>query len=152
MAEQFLEDGGTEFFFEESTEEAGLNITPMVDVIFILLVFFLCVSQLKSGQLEVVLPTVDKSPQVASIEKKEPILVQISSGGKIAIGKQIFTDFTPIKAALAKLVKEKGQDYPVSIECDEKVTMGRTMRVFGLMMSAGFKKVSLPVNEEGQKS
>ncbi|MDF1665625.1 MAG: biopolymer transporter ExbD [Planctomycetota bacterium] len=150
MADQFLEDGGTEFFFEESTEESGLNITPMVDVIFILLVFFLCVSQLKSGQLKVVLPKVDKSPEIVSADKKKPIVVQMSAGGKIAIGDQVFTDFSPIKAALAKLVKEKGEDHPVSIECDEKVTMGRTSRVFALMMNAGFRKVSLPVNEEGQ--
>ena len=39
---------------EESS--AGMNLTPMVDVIFILLVFFLCVSQLKSGALELEIP------------------------------------------------------------------------------------------------
>lgn len=150
MSGQFLEDGGTQFSFEESSEESGLNVTPMVDVIFILLVFFLCVSQLKSGKLDIQLPKVDRSPEVVSVEKKKPIVVQMSAGGKIAIGNQIFNDFKPLKGALEKLVKEKGVDHPISIECDEKVTMGRTGRVFAMMMNAGFRKVSLPVNEEGQ--
>ena len=151
MADQFFEDGGSEFYFEDSTEESGLNITPMVDVIFILLVFFLCVSQLKSGQLKIDLPKVDKSPELVAADKKKPIVVQLSAKGKIAIGDKVFTEFGPVKDALNKLVKEKGVDYPVSIQCDEKVTMGRTGRIFALMMNAGFKKISLPVIEDGQE-
>jgi biopolymer transport protein ExbD len=141
----FLDDSNAIFHFEPEPEEAvGLNITPMVDVIFILLVFFLCVSQLKAGKLEIQLPEVDKLPQLAqSKNEQEPIVVELSLDGRIAVGKIEYKSFEPIEERLKKLVQEGGKDQHIVVRADRKLEYQNVTRVLSMIYNVGLYKLDL---------
>ena len=142
----FLDDNNDAVFhFEHESEDlVGLNITPMVDVIFILLVFFLCVSQLKAGKLEIQLPEVDKLPQLAqSKNEQEPIVVELSLDGRVAVGKTEFKSFQPIEEKLKKLVLEGGKDQHIVVRADRKLEYQNVTRVLSMIYNAGLYKLDL---------
>jgi biopolymer transport protein ExbD len=150
MAADFFGDNSSFSFEQDEVEETGLNITPMVDVIFILLVFFLCVSQFKSGKLKIDLPKVDKTPpQIADKRDKRPIVVELALGGQIAVDKIEYKSFGPIEKVLGDLVKKKGRDQVIVLRADRKVEYQNVSRLLSLIYNAGFYKVEFPIETAG---
>ena len=65
-------------------DEAEINITPMLDIVFIMLIFFIVTTSfVKETGLEVARPT--RTPPAAAPQDKGPIVVRIDSGGMISV-------------------------------------------------------------------
>ena len=115
-----------------------INVTPMVDVMLVLLIVFMVAAPLLTVGVPVDLP---KTQAPTINEQKEPLVVSINAQG------QIYVQETPIEsdALLPKLqaITENNQDATIYVRGDKAINYGRVMEVMGLIASAGYSKVSL---------
>jgi len=120
------------------TPRAELNVTPLVDVMLVLLIVFMVTAPLLSVGVPVNLPQTAASQLT---DQKEPLVVTVDSEGKI------FLQETPVElealgARLSAVVANKA-DQVIYVRGDKAIDYGRVMSVMGALVSAGFSKVSL---------
>jgi biopolymer transport protein ExbD len=132
-------------------EEPAMLMTSMIDVIFILLAFFVCVTELKKGHLLVDVPRV-ADPQVNGPPRpgdREPIVVEVSAKDEVYIGgKRAETE-----ADLARLIGEaaarSGKDATVHVSGDRQSRNGTMMRIVAQLSRAGLSKIQFAVEAGG---
>jgi biopolymer transport protein TolR len=125
-----------------------INVTPMVDVMLVLLIIFMVSAPLLTVGVPIDLP----QTQAKSLDQdKEPLTVSVNEKG------QIFLQNSEIAAAelVAKLraVTEArgGVNERIFVRGDRKVDYGTVMKIMGQLSSAGFSRVALVTEvEQGQ--
>lgn len=122
---------------------AEINVTPMVDVMLVLLIIFMVSAPLMTVGVPIDLPqTAAKSMD----QSKDPITVSLNDKGQIFIGESEvkYEDLiTKIQA-----VTKGNYDERIFVRGDKKVDYGAVMRVMGRLSGAGFKKVALVTEAE----
>jgi len=115
-----------------------INVTPMVDVMLVLLIVFMVAAPLLTVGVPVDLP---KSQAQALTDDKPPLVITVQSDGSLYIQE------TPIdeSALVAKLqaITSNNPDAVIYIRGDKSINYGRVMEVMGLITQAGFTKLSL---------
>lgn len=115
-----------------------INVTPMVDVMLVLLVIFMVTAPLLTVGVQVDLPEAQAS---LISDPEEPLSVSIDAEGKI------FLQDTPIELPVlaARLIAITGAnpDIRIFVRGDRSIDYGRVMQVMGTINRAGFKKVAL---------
>jgi len=119
-------------------EEEDINLTPMLDVVFILLIFFIVTANfIKEPGLEVNRPDAETS----SIQENAAILIAIGSTNDIWIdGRRI--DVRQVKANITKLLADNPKG-TVVIQADEKATAYSIIAVMDQSREAGVYAISL---------
>jgi biopolymer transport protein ExbD len=115
-----------------------INVTPLVDVMLVLLVVFIVTAPLLTNSIPINLP---KTESVAPVEQKDPLVVSIDDKGVLFINKdQIQPDLleTNLKAA-----KEKNADVRVQLQADNGVNYGEVARAMASIERAGITKLSV---------
>lgn len=123
-------------------EEAEINITPMLDVVFIMLIFFIVTASfVKEAGIEV------NRPEAATAVKKERanILIAISDKGEIWINKRRI-DVRAVQANVERLKAENPQG-TVVIQADKKATTDVLIKVMDASRAAGVYDVSIAAQE-----
>lgn len=117
---------------------AEINMTPMIDVMLVLLVIFMITAPLLTTGINVDLPeTKAKSlPQA-----KDPIIISINSRGEIFIGSSKTTYETLIDQL--KTVSDANISTTIYIKGDKNIKYDTIVKVIGIINRAGFSKVSL---------
>jgi TolR protein len=120
------------------TPLAEINVTPMVDVMLVLLVIFMVAAPLLTVGVPVNLP---KSSAQQVTQPQEPIIVSVNAAGDTYIGdSKIAAD--DLRAQLAALAQADPARI-VYVRGDRTIEYGRLMDVLDLVNAAGFAKVSL---------
>ena len=122
----------------KSEEESEVNMTPMLDVVFIMLIFFIVTASfVKESGIDV------NRPDAATAEKKERgnILVAISETGQIWIDKRQ-VDPRALRANIERLHAENPQG-AVIIQADEESKNKLLVQVMDAARLAGVDNVSL---------
>ena len=122
----------------ETEEESEINITPMLDVVFIMLIFFIVTASfVKESGLDI------SRPDAATAERKERgnILVAISETGQIWIDRRQI-DIRAVRANIERLHAENPQG-AVVIQADENSKNGLLVRVMDAARLAGVENVSI---------
>ena len=123
---------------------ADINVTPMVDVMLVLLVVFMVTAPMLATGVSVSLPKVqaDQMPP----ENQRPLIVTIDKDGGVYLGMEDtpveLKDLAPQLMALAENNVEKR----VYVRADEMVANGVVVKVLALLQTAGFRNVGLPVD------
>ena len=119
-------------------EEEEINITPMLDVVFILLIFFIVTANfIKEPGLEVNRP----DTETAEPTENAAILIAVGNAGEIYMdGRRI--DKRQVKANVVRLLAENPQG-SVVIQADEKATADTIMAVMDGAREAGVYNISL---------
>lgn len=115
-----------------------INVTPLVDVMLVLLVVFIVTAPLLTNSISINLP---KTESVAPVEQKDPLVVSIDGQGKLFINKdEIQPDLleTNLKAA-----REKAPDVRVQLQADDGVNYGEVARAMASIERAGITKLSV---------
>jgi biopolymer transport protein TolR len=122
-----------------------INVTPMVDVMLVLLIVFMVSAPLLTVGVPIDLP----QTQAKSLDQdKEPLAVSVNNDGKV------FLQNTEIKldelVPKLKAVTEArgGFDERIYVRGDRKVDYGTVMRVMGRLSAAGFRRVALVTEVE----
>ena len=127
-------------FQEDEAEE--INMTPMLDVVFIMLIFFIVTASfVKEAGIDV------NRPEAATAVKKERanILVAISDTGEIWINKRQI-DVRAVQANIERLKAENPQG-TVVIQADKKATTDTLIKVMDSARAAGVYDVSIAAQE-----
>jgi len=127
---------------QEQEEAEEINMTPMLDVVFILLIFFIVTASfVKEAGIEV------NRPEAATAVKKERanILVAISDKGDIWINKRRI-DVRSVQANIERLKAENPQG-TVVIQADKKATTDLLIKVMDSARAAGVFDVSIATQE-----
>ena len=127
--------------FGNSSQEDGLmseiNVTPLVDVMLVLLVVFIITAPLLAPQsLKINLP---KTESVAHEDKLQKVSLTIDARGDISFENVHLSD-----SGLADMLKDRALDpkFQLQIQADEAVNYGRVARVMAIAQKAGVSKLS----------
>lgn len=116
-----------------------INVTPMVDVMLVLLIIFMVAAPLLTVGVPIELPQ-SKGEQLPSTNN-EPLTISVAADGGIYIGEA--------KVALEELadklkaIANNNVDEQIFVRGDKGISYGRVMLVMGRISAGGFKKVSL---------
>jgi biopolymer transport protein TolR len=115
-----------------------INVTPLVDVMLVLLVVFMVAAPLLTVGVPVDLPQTQAPPIT---EPKEPLAITINGEGHVFIQEtEISTDkLVPRLEAITG----SNPDALLYVRGDRAINYGRVLEVMGLVSAAGFRKVSL---------
>ncbi len=120
-------------------EEAEINITPMLDVVFILLIFFIVTTSfVKESGVDLSRPS-NQPPK--DVEISEVLAIKIDDTGTITIRGRV-TDIQAVRANIESALAVK-PDTSVVIAADRESDAGVLVRVVDQARVAGATKVSL---------
>ncbi|MCX7081010.1 MAG: biopolymer transporter ExbD [Pseudomonas sp.] len=115
-----------------------INVTPLVDVMLVLLVVFIVTAPLLTNAIPINLP---KTESVAPVEQKDPLVVSIDGQGKVFINKdEIQPDLLEFNLQAAKA---KNPDVRVQLQADNGVNYGEVARAMASIERAGITKLSV---------
>ena len=122
-----------------------INVTPMVDVMLVLLIIFMVSAPLLTVGVPIDLP----QTKANSLDQdKEPLAVSVNDKGQVFLqNTQIEVDELVTK--LKAITEAKGGfDERIYVRGDRKVDYGTVMRVMGRLSAAGFRRVALVTDVE----
>lgn len=115
-----------------------INVTPLVDVMLVLLIIFMVTAPMMTQGLEVDLPeTTAKSLR----QEEEPVIVTLDKDGKIMIGE--------IEVSQAMFRQQLEQQYgkeieqPIFLKADKRVAYGMVVAIMADIKAAGFDKLGM---------
>jgi TolR protein len=117
---------------------AEINVTPMVDVMLVLLVIFMVTAPLLTVGVPLELP---KSRATELTEPKKPVIISLNRDGEVFIGDER-VDADQLEPRLTQLAAEDASRI-VYVRSDRTNTYAQVMDTLGLVNHAGFSKVSL---------
>lgn len=123
---------------KDSEPMGEINVTPLVDVMLVLLIIFMVTAPLLTQGVNVDLPDAE-SP--AMQQNVEPLVVTIRADGKIYMQKMAI-DIKQLAPRIQAMRKQK-PGLPVFIRGDAKTPYGRVAEVMSLLETAGIRKVGL---------
>ncbi|MFZ1046255.1 MAG: protein TolR [Pseudolabrys sp.] len=127
-----------------------INVTPMVDVMLVLLIIFMVSAPLLTVGVPIDLP---QSQAKTLDQDKEPLTVSVNDKGQIFLQNSEIAvdDLIPKMQAVAQA--RGGVEARVYVRGDKKVDYGTMMQVMGRLSSAGFHRVALVTEfEQGAKA
>ena len=123
---------------DHGNEETELNLTPMLDIVFIMLIFFVVTTSfVKESGLEVNRPTA----QTADRRDHGNILIAIAPNGEIWIDKRT-VDIRAVRAVVERLIAENPEG-GVIIQGDREAQIGLLVKVMDQVRKAGIVNVSI---------
>ncbi|MEI6707267.1 MAG: biopolymer transporter ExbD [Methylococcales bacterium] len=131
MAVNIKDDGGDDVMSE-------INVTPLVDVMLVLLVVFIVTAPLLTQAIHVNLP---KTAETAPPEEKEAVYISVDAKGKVYVDK--------VEIALevfdAELVKRKTADPEIALNlnADDGVQYGTVAKVMAAIEHSGITKLAI---------
>src|ERR1700726_312732 len=121
-----------------------INVTPFVDVMLVLLIIFMVSAPLLTVGVAIDLP----QTQAKSLDQdREPITVTVNDKGQFYLQNTEYKieELVPKLQAIAK----NGGDERIFVRGDKKVDYGTVMRVMGRLSAAGYRRVALITEVEG---
>ncbi|MBT3238603.1 MAG: protein TolR [Rhodospirillaceae bacterium] len=115
-----------------------INVTPMVDVMLVLLVIFMVTAPLLTVGVTVDLP---KTKASVVPGQDEPLAVSVNAEGKVFL-QDTELELSGLVPRL-KAITGNNPDVRIFVRGDKNVNYGRVMQVMGVVNAAGFRKVAL---------
>ncbi len=128
-----------------SRVNSEINVTPLVDVMLVLLIVFMVAAPLLSVGVPIDLPKTDAK---ALPSQQEPLTVTVDSEGRVFLQEEE----VPIDDLVAKLVavSDTGYDERIFLRGDENSDYGAVMKVMARVNAAGFSNLNLVTDPVSQ--
>jgi biopolymer transport protein TolR len=118
-----------------------INVTPLVDVMLVLLIIFMVAAPLMTVGVPVNLPKTAAAKLSQPKQPKQPIVISIDEQGQPFLGKEPLTPDMMMPQLKALASADPAQ--VVLVRGDRAVPYGRIIEIMGQVSAAGFSKVSL---------
>jgi biopolymer transport protein TolR len=115
---------------------SDINMTPLIDVMLVLLVIFIITAPLLTSSLKLDLP---KTAGGAPSDAPQSIALAIDAEGRLFVGDEALA-----REQVAARVKQAAQRYPateVLLRADSRVPYGRVAELIGLVQDAGLSRI-----------
>ncbi|HEX6101051.1 MAG TPA: ExbD/TolR family protein [Thermoanaerobaculia bacterium] len=132
---------------DEMTDMAEINVTPLVDVMLVLLIIFMITAPMLTQGLDVALPEAEgKSFELAS---SQPAKVTVTSSGAVYVdGSPVGS--TDLELSLGPMLRTRRIKRAL-LEADEGVPYGRVIAVLDVMNRAGVEQLGM-ITRPGEKN
>ena len=121
----------------EQTAMSEINVTPLVDVMLVLLIVFIVTAPLLMQAVKVNLP---KTAAVSPVKQTKTVQMAIDAQGGVFIDQRLI-HFETLEAELKKIAAQDA-DASVQIHADESVRYGRVAQVLALLQRVGITKLA----------
>jgi biopolymer transport protein TolR len=128
---------------------SDINVTPLVDVMLVLLIVFMVTAPLLTAGVNINLP----KAQARALHQQDnaPLQIGLDANGNIFVG-QTQVDEARLQTMLTAIAREN-PDKRVYVRADHALAYGKVMQVMGIASVAGFSKIALitdPSTAQGQ--
>jgi biopolymer transport protein TolR len=117
---------------------ADINVTPLVDVMLVLLIVFMVAAPLMTVGVPIELPKTEAKQMNTSTE---PITITVQADGTVFL-QEAQTALESIAPKLIAIARN-GYEEQLFVRADTNVPYGRVMEVMGLLNGAGYRKIGL---------
>jgi biopolymer transport protein ExbD len=133
-------------FQRHQADEINVNLTPLIDVVFLLLIFFMVSTTFtRETQLEVDLPQADNTAEVSA---ERPVEVVITAEGEYRVNGQglVNAQARTLRMALAKAAADNFE-LPLTISADARTPHQAVVTAMDVAGGLGFTKLSITTRE-----
>ena len=128
--------------FAKGGDEAEVNMTPMLDIVFIMLIFFIVTAVfVKEAGIQVVKP----SAETAIPQTQVSILIAVTPDDEIWINRES-VELEALRTAVEKLHSENPKG-TVAIQADEEAKAGLVMKVYDAVRDAGVPTIAIAAEQ-----
>jgi len=130
----------------KSTAIQSLSLTPLIDVVFLLLIFFLVTTRFAEAdpELDIELPSANESR--AMTQEPSTVFVNVDDGGAMFVkGKRV--DMTQLELVLRKAVLNNPVGQPVVIRADKRVSLELVVPIMDICNKVGVEKYSISTSK-----
>jgi len=121
----------------------GIRLAPLIDVVFILLVFFMLASSFLDWRaFEIAMPAADSAPS----DSEDPIIVSLAADGRVTVGGEEVPAHGVAERVQA-LLAAAGEERPVLLRTDGDAPLGRAVELFDRLQAGGIDGVSLSAQQ-----
>jgi biopolymer transport protein TolR len=123
---------------------SDINVTPMVDIMLVLLIIFMVITPMLQAGVSVALPRDMRNPdEDPAIIKETSVVVAITEGGKLYLGKKEI-DKDSLKAEIdQKMATKEDKDRIVYIRSDINANYGAVVETINLIRDSGIDQIGL---------
>jgi biopolymer transport protein ExbD len=129
-------------------EEPDLNLTSLIDVVLLLLIFFMVsTSFVDESRLKIQLPQAGAEPAPES--QRDPIEIAVTASGEFRVDGKTLLNTSPatLSAAVTKVAGER-RDLPITIRADARATHQSVVTAMDVVGRLGFRAINIAtVNE-----
>lgn len=124
-----------------SVEEGGINMTPMIDVVFQMIIFFVCTIDMDKKKFDERIK-LSMAPHGKAVEQKDPrlMIVDVNAKGQIGIA-NTYMDRGAFAKIMQNAVAQYGQTMPVLIRGDARTRHRDVREVMDICSKVGLWKV-----------
>jgi biopolymer transport protein ExbD/biopolymer transport protein TolR len=124
---------------------AEINVTPLVDVMLVLLIVFMVTAPIIAPGIKVDLP---QATAAKTINPPEPVVISITDDGRLAVGTEFFTK----DEFASKIDKLLGTDTKrvIQIRADKNAQYGGVIDIVNTLSHNGFIHIALITNKTGK--
>lgn len=115
-----------------------INVTPLVDVMLVLLIVFMVTAPLLTVAVPVDLP---KTSAKSASQDKEPLVITVDKNGQVYLQETAMG--TDVLVSRLQAITGANPDARIFVRGDRDLSYGKIMEVMGLVTSAGYTKVAL---------
>jgi biopolymer transport protein ExbD/biopolymer transport protein TolR len=124
---------------------SDINVTPLVDVMLVLLIVFMVAAPLMTAGIPVDLP---KTQAKQLNDQQPPIVVSVDANGEFFVDKREASGVEGLLAVLRES-SENNKDRRVHVRADKAVAYGKVAEAMGVINAAGYAKVALVSESAG---
>jgi biopolymer transport protein ExbD len=137
-------------FHPRRAEEPELNLTPLIDVVLLLLIFFMLSTRfIDEGRLQLRLPEAGAEPEAVQVETVE---IEITAQGGYQVNGRALANNSPETLAEA-ITRAAGSDrsMPVTIRADARATHQSVVTAMDVAGRAGYRHINIATVHDGQE-
>ncbi len=122
--------------------QSELNVTPMIDVVLVLLIIFMVVTPKNERELPVVMPQELAEPQPPPLPGEEPVVVGVDAQGGLRLGETPVVDLAELRAQVAQALATR-KDKVVFLEAQDDAPYETCVRAMDAARRGGARHVGL---------
>ena len=126
---------------------SDINVTPMVDVMLVLLIIFMVVTPMLQKGISVDMAPVNNPEQMPDADKEDALLVSITRDGKVYFGSDQIQDVDNLTTKVKDRLANK-QDKRVYVKADMRTRFGGVVRVVDSVRAAGVDDLGLLTDQK----
>lgn len=119
------------------TPMAEINVTPMVDVMLVLLIIFMVAAPMLTQGVQVALPQANAKP----IEQNQPVEIALKANGDIYVGSAKVAKEALVERL--KLIQENRKEASIVLRADKDMSYGSVLEIMAALQSAGMVDVGM---------
>ncbi|MSR16771.1 MAG: biopolymer transporter ExbD [Methylococcaceae bacterium] len=129
---------------EDQSAMSEINVTPLVDVMLVLVIILLVTAPLLTQSVQVKLP---KTTETIADTQAQPLQLGIDAQGTITLNKNLISDLATLETAL-KAEQSKNSEVNVNLYADQAVIYSKVAEVIATISHSGISKIGFESIEQ----